>query len=131
MPWRLIVMIVVFAVFLVFITLNLDNKHNISFGFTEIEDVPIFVTIFISFAMGLLFSIPLIFMVLRSRRKKHRRENKRANNDADARETQEQEAVLEPAPLENNYHVKPVADEKIKSDAEEAKKRFFSKRRKK
>ena len=131
MPWRLIVMIVVFAVFLVFITLNLDNKHNISFGFTEIEDVPIFVTIFISFAMGLLFSIPLIFMVLRSRRKKHRRENKRANNDADARETQEQEAVLEPAPLENNYHVKPVTDEKIKSDAAEARKRFFSKRRKK
>ena len=61
MPWRLIQFIVLFAVFLVFIIFNLDNKCNISFGFTKIENVPVFVTIFFSFMLGMLCMLPFIF----------------------------------------------------------------------
>ena len=66
---RLISFIIIFAVFLVFIILNMGNKCDISFGFRTFHDVPIFLSIFISFVMGMLVSIPMIF-TLRRRRKK-------------------------------------------------------------
>jgi len=58
---RLIVFIIVFAIFLAFITLNLENKCNIGFGFHTFENVPVFLTVFISFITGFLFALPLIF----------------------------------------------------------------------
>ena len=67
MPWRLIIFIVVFAIFLVFITFNLENKCDISFGFASIKEVPVFVTVFTSFALGLLCALPLVMHV----KKKH------------------------------------------------------------
>lgn len=70
MPWRLIVIIIVFALLLVFITFNLDNKCDISFGpepFT-IKDVPVFLTIFISFALGLICTLPFIAAAGKKRR---------------------------------------------------------------
>jgi uncharacterized membrane protein YciS (DUF1049 family) len=60
MPWRLIVIIVVFAVFLTFISFNLDNKCDINFGFTKLSEVPVFLTVFISFALGLICTMPFI-----------------------------------------------------------------------
>jgi uncharacterized integral membrane protein len=61
MPWRLIQFIVVFAIFLLFITFNLENKCDINFGFVEFNDVPVFVTVFSSFIVGLLCVFPYIF----------------------------------------------------------------------
>jgi len=61
MPWRFLVFLVVFGVFLAFITFNLDNKCDISFGFTVIPNVPVFLTVFISYVLGLLCSMPFIF----------------------------------------------------------------------
>ena len=63
MPWRLIVFIAVFAVFLVFIAFNLENKCDISFGFAKLSDVPVFITIFTSFVLGLLCALPLVFHI--------------------------------------------------------------------
>jgi uncharacterized membrane protein YciS (DUF1049 family) len=60
MPWRLIVFIIVLAVFLGFIGLNLSNTSNLSFGFKEFTNVPVYLTIFISFALGLISSLPFI-----------------------------------------------------------------------
>jgi uncharacterized membrane protein YciS (DUF1049 family) len=70
MLWRLIAFILVFAVFLTFITLNLGNEYqcDINFGFTKIQNVPVFLTIFVSFALGLICALPL-FMHLRKSRK--------------------------------------------------------------
>ena len=113
MPWRLIIMIVVFAVFLVFITFNLDNKCDINFFGAVIPNVPVFFTIFISFVLGLLFSIPLFFMILKKRKSKLQNE---MQSQVQTAEEPVQPAVVEP-------------DENIKKDAAEAKKRFFSKRR--
>jgi hypothetical protein len=59
MPWRLIGFIVLFGIFLVFITLNLHNGCDISFGFTTVESVPVYLTAFCAFALGLLGAIPL------------------------------------------------------------------------
>ena len=60
MPWRLIVCIIVFIVFLIFITLNLDNRCDIVFGFAKLSDVPVFITIFTSFILGFSCALPLV-----------------------------------------------------------------------
>ena len=68
MPWRLIQFIVLFAIFLLFIIFNLGNKCDISFGFAVIKEVPVFLTIFSSFMLGILCTFPIIFG-LKSRKK--------------------------------------------------------------
>ena len=69
MPWRLIAILAVFAVLLIFVTFNLENKCDISFGFVVINQAPVFLTVFVSFALGLFCAFPLL---LRS---------KKTNND--------------------------------------------------
>ena len=101
MPWRLIVFILIFAVFLAFVTFNLDNRCDISFGFAEIKDVPVFLSVFISFAIGLLCAFPLL-MFLKNKKK--------------------------PVVLPREPSAPVVPDEKIKQEAEAAKKRFLSKK---
>ena len=58
---RLIVFVIIFAIFLTFIVLNLDNKCDISFGFTTLSGIPIFLSILCSFVLGMLTTIPFIF----------------------------------------------------------------------
>jgi uncharacterized integral membrane protein len=59
MPWRLIGFILLFGILLVFITLNIGNTCNISFGFKTFDNVPVFITAFCAFALGLFCAIPL------------------------------------------------------------------------
>ncbi|MCL2270033.1 MAG: hypothetical protein FWC24_01685 [Treponema sp.] len=68
MPWRLVVFIGLFLVLFLFIIFNLENKCSINFGFTVIEDLPIFVTVFFAFIAGMLCSFPFFFG-LKSRKK--------------------------------------------------------------
>jgi hypothetical protein len=58
------------AVFLVFIGFNLENRCDISFGFTRLSGVPVFFTAFASFVLGLLASVPIAISIrLRKNRK--------------------------------------------------------------
>jgi len=66
---RLIVFIIVFALFLTFIVFNLDNKCDISFGFKTFKDIPVFLSALFSFALGMLFAVPLIFSLGKGRKK--------------------------------------------------------------
>lgn len=60
MPWKLLGFIVFLGALLLFIGLNLGNSCDISFwfGFT-VEAVPIYLTVFSTFVLGLLCAIPL------------------------------------------------------------------------
>ena len=69
MPWRMIGFIILFGILLVFIGLNLENRCDVSFGFTTIKAVPIYLTVFSAFVLGLLCTIPLM-VSLRIRRGK-------------------------------------------------------------
>ncbi|MDR0584051.1 MAG: hypothetical protein LBG57_06870 [Treponema sp.] len=61
MPWRLIGLIIIFGIFLLFIAFNLGNKCYISFGFyTTKSEVPVFLTAFSSFVLGMLCAAPFI-----------------------------------------------------------------------
>jgi len=115
MPWRLICFIIIFAVFLVFITFNLENRCDISFGFKILESVPVFITVFGSFVLGLLSSVPLLFHV----RKKYKDGTKSKVTD---RKNKDKNINTDDIPIVI------AADEKIKDDAANAKKRFFAKR---
>ena len=70
MPWRLIQMIIIFAILLIFIGFNLTNTCDISLGFMKIPNVPVYLTVFASFMLGMLSSVP--FFIIRSIRKKHK-----------------------------------------------------------
>jgi uncharacterized integral membrane protein len=113
MPWRLILFIVIFAIFLVFVTLNLDNRCNINFGFAKFEGVPIFLTVFISFSMGLICATPLALHLRKKKIGMPRKDKGQINEPYSA------------APPPANSEI----DEKIKQDAVSARERFFSKRR--
>jgi len=62
MPWRLIQFIVIFVVLIVLVAFNLgdSNKCDISFGFATIKDVPVFLTAFSAFILGMLCALPFI-----------------------------------------------------------------------
>jgi len=66
---RLIVFIVIFAFFLVFIVLNLDNRCDISIGIKTFKDIPVFLSALFSFILGMLFAAPLVFTLRRGRKK--------------------------------------------------------------
>ena len=57
---RLIIFIIIFAIFLAFIVLNLENKCDISFGFIAFNEVPVFLSALSSFVLGMLVTVPLL-----------------------------------------------------------------------
>jgi len=57
---RLISIIVVFIIFICFIIFNLPNNCDVSFGFTTIKDVPVFLTALSSFVFGMLVALPMM-----------------------------------------------------------------------
>jgi len=79
---RLILIVIIFAVFMVFIMLNLENKCDINFGFSKFEEVPVFFTVFISFILGIVCSVTLI-MINRKRNKMPEKDNKQTVTSAD------------------------------------------------
>jgi len=71
MLWKLIGFVVIFAVFVAFITFNISNTCDINYGpfeFTKVNDVPVFLTIFISFFAGMFAAIP--FIIIAGKRRK-------------------------------------------------------------
>jgi uncharacterized integral membrane protein len=70
MPWRLIGFVLLGAVFLCFIGFNLDNRCDISVGFFTFSQVPVYLTAFSAFVLGLFLALPLVVSSrFRSRRK--------------------------------------------------------------
>jgi hypothetical protein len=60
MSWRLIAFIIIFAVFMAFTMLNIENRCDITFGFSKFTEVPVFFTVFISFFLGFISAVPFI-----------------------------------------------------------------------
>lgn len=60
MPWRFLGYIIISVVFLFFIGFNLDNRCDISFGFTVLTGTPVYFTVFGSFMLGLICAIPVM-----------------------------------------------------------------------
>lgn len=61
MPWKLISFIICIVLVTVFIGFNLDNRCNISFGFFQLEGVPIFFSLMAAFVLGVVVVLPFTF----------------------------------------------------------------------
>ncbi len=61
MPWKLILFLLCLVITVFFIGFNLDNSCNINLGFRTYENVPVFLTVLISFIAGAMLSF--VFMV--------------------------------------------------------------------
>ncbi|MDR1238526.1 MAG: hypothetical protein LBK27_00270 [Treponema sp.] len=70
MPWRLIGFIILFGIFLVFIGFNLENRCDISFVFHVFPQVPVFLTAFFSFVVGMLCTLPFAVAIRKKRKNK-------------------------------------------------------------
>ena len=114
MPWRLIALIIILAVFLAFITFNMENRCDISFGIKVYKDIPVFLTIFTSFILGMLCALPI----------KLRSGKKRDETTKDKKPAKDDFHGSDDVPYINS--IEP--DEKIKQDAMSARERFFAKR---
>lgn len=77
-PWKLILFLLLMAIFVVFAGFNIKNVADISLGFTVIRDVPIFLSIFIAFLAGAFFMLPFAF---RKRKNKPGKETKHAPDE--------------------------------------------------
>jgi uncharacterized integral membrane protein len=82
MPSRLIALIVILGLLLAFIGFNLGNKCDISFGIVKVPGVPVYLTIFASFVLGLLCSLP--FFLFRSSEGKKKDKTARPKKDGSA-----------------------------------------------
>jgi hypothetical protein len=60
-PIKLIIFLVVLGIVIFFVGFNLKNVSDISFGFHTLEDVPIFISLFIAFAAGVVVMLPFTF----------------------------------------------------------------------
>ena len=58
---RLVCFILIFAVFLVFIFLNFGNNSDVNLGFRSFVNVPVYISAMVSFFLGMIFTIPIIF----------------------------------------------------------------------
>lgn len=61
MPWKLLVFLVVVGLILAFVGFNAANVSDVSFGFYRFEDVPIFISLFVAFFLGVLVTLPFTF----------------------------------------------------------------------
>lgn len=61
MPWKLILFILSVTLVTIFIGFNLENACNVSFGFYTFQNVPIFMSILLAFAVGVFIMLPFTF----------------------------------------------------------------------
>lgn len=78
MPWRLIFVVILMGIVIAFIGFNLENRADVSFGFHEYQDVPIFISLFVAFFTGIIVMLPFT-LGFRQRRKA---KVKKAKSDA-------------------------------------------------
>lgn len=92
MPWKLFFVVVLLGLVVTFAGLNAQNATDINFGFRTLADVPIFISLFSAFFLGVLITLPFTFR-RRSKSKKEKKEPKQKRG----RKKKQQEAAPTPA----------------------------------
>jgi uncharacterized integral membrane protein len=67
MKFKIFIVVIAITLEALFAGLNMNNSSDISFGFTTLTDVPVFLSISISFVAGALIILP--FTLFRGRKK--------------------------------------------------------------
>ena len=70
MPWKLVGFIICLVLGTCFAGFNLKNSCNISFGFHTFENIPIFLSLIIAFACGVLVTLPFTIIKKKTAKEK-------------------------------------------------------------
>lgn len=70
MPWKLVGFIVCLVLGTCFAGFNLGNSCNISFGFHTFENIPIFLSLIIAFACGVVVTLPFTIIKKKTAKEK-------------------------------------------------------------
>ena len=71
MPWKYVGFLICLVILSIFIVFNVKNTCDISFGFYTLKSVPIFLSLLVSFCLGVFTTLPLVFF---TKQKKSNRE---------------------------------------------------------
>ncbi len=85
MEWKIIFFVIVLGLALAFVGMNLNNRSDVSIGFYVWKDVPVFFTVFFSFALGVLSMLPFLFkrrIQWRAGKRRERLAERKAKKDA-------------------------------------------------
>lgn len=107
MPIKLIGTIILLILVTIFAGVNLDNKCDITFIFYTFKDIPVFMTVIISFAIGAVFMLPFTF---------GRGKKKKCPKTEDKATVENREQPKKPVATES----KTLFDFKIKREASKA-----------
>lgn len=83
MPWRLLIFLLIMTLVIFFAGFNINNEADISFGFYTIKDVPIFISLFISFLLGAFIMLPFTIFKKKPSKKKIEKEEKKEKKKAE------------------------------------------------
>jgi mannitol-specific phosphotransferase system IIBC component len=78
MPWKLVGFIICLVLGTCFAGYNLGNNCNISFGFHTFENVPIFFSLIVAFACGVVVTLPFTVIKKKSAKEKKVQAEERA-----------------------------------------------------
>lgn len=88
-PWKLIIFLIILAFVVFFAGFNINNISSISFGFFKLEEVPIFLSLFIAFLLGAFVMLPFTF------RRGKRGDKKKSNQFEDGTDQKKQPEIRE------------------------------------
>ena len=92
MPIKLIGTIILLILVTIFAGVNLDNKCDITFIIHTFKDVPVFMTVIISFAIGLIVMLPFTFG--RRKRKAPKVEAKNVESSSESKKAETESKTL-------------------------------------
>jgi len=84
MRLRMITFVIFICFYALFAALNLTNATDISFGFKKFSNVPIFLSITVSFALGAVFMLPFVFCRKKDKKEKFDKKDKKKGSDEPA-----------------------------------------------
>lgn len=105
--WKLIIFLIILGFVVFFAGFNITNVSDISFGFYEFKDIPIFISLFVAFLLGALIVLP--FTLFRGKRKQKKTDSKKEDRKG---KTPEQVAFeQEPSATETEVNEKKKKDQ--------------------
>lgn len=123
MPWKLVGFIICLVLGTCFAGFNLGNSCNISFGFKTFENVPIFFSLIVAFALGVIVTLPFTVIKKKSAKDKKAQAEERAMKKIQREQAREAKAAQKEA--------KSLAQKEKAAQAEERKRQKEEERRKK
>lgn len=97
MPWKLVGFIICLVLGTCFAGFNLGNSCNISFGFKTFENVPIFFSLIVAFALGVMVTLPFTVIKKKSAKDRKAQAEERAMKKLQKAQAQEAKAAKKEA----------------------------------